>query len=1489
MSIRTFNGCGRNGRGARTLAATLVLALVLQPLAVTAARQDPPPAGQRDPFQPFVPPAAGAPLQAEIAAYNKRLYDELIQVAGTVEGPRIIDDVTYPTYTIAGMVLTSKAYVRQLMSFVSDLSDLAKLTRAQKVARITRMMAHAAEAQRWNALARSVYSNANVRMGNTTVGRATYRLIDAELAAAKARGDVATAAFLEHARTLTHDAMAQAFDQRRLQAQDQDPLLSVNFFWRELAEGGDPASFIDEFDATTRAAIDQGHAEISRVRDISTVEGYAEFLEDKYSRTRAEAAGLLGEHSMKLIASLQDFAAAHESLRGTQQQVEQLEIALIVGGIAVVAIFVAPAAALAGSAYVPAAEVGAAGLAVLGAGVQLVHDGQRLYAIQTELTNTEAGQGVLGAAAVDALRQQRSTAAVGLLLDTAFAALSVAQFKAARTALQEARIAREAEHALANAVPAGAAAVTHEVTDAAGILKRIDTAALKAHIRVADAVDPAFFTKAGLAPRHTVQIGGQTFHLSTPFNGVGGRATIIAFQETGAGTVIPRTFYMSGEHGVWRAATGYSGFEQLVLKGPRQSNGRFVNESAADIAAELQGPLSRWASEQPMITLADDAAHRAAYGHLEGGHVGKEFGALVDEADALGTLPRTPGAAPNFTAGPLDRWTYVHPEYGLVEGFTYASHDGGVIYVVLRDARGRVFVPSIQQGEATVTGFGTRAGAIKSDLTVPPLARGRGAYVDNPNFGNDLTNLFHGHLPPALPGTSALPGTAAAAGGAANPAAINALASAHPAVQRGAQRALELGATTDDVNAMLRIAANPDPRVGLEAGKALAQVGQLDDLMAVARRAGVPQTEIDAMLQTARAGGVIGLADMPVALLRAAANQQRVPILVDTAWDIVDRTGKVVVADAPGSRVLQFFRDTLPENLLRTDLVALFNLRANLSFLKNGRAVALTPDEVALLQRVVAHPDAARMYAFISDERVLLRVFDEDLLATGRRYLNAPSAPAVGAATPAAVPAGTDIVTEALPGGLLVLTGRDADAAMQRQIDRAVSTGAPAPPQSTPAGPVPPPTASEPLPAVTPAAPRQVGSLHTLPGTTPLAGDYADGSLGSVRFALDDALTAAGFDMSGSFRTNAADGTVTYEDGEVKVTGRSRDGHLVIDTALADGTAVSTGQTGQPDVDPIEFEILPGAEPEDETALHLDEPDDFVSLNDPSLMTVGSDPTTQAMIAILDDGGGALTVEPADGRAPSMLSAMARRLTGALAVLLPGRRGVLASTAAFSSRTEPVRELWLAPMSVGGRRQASQPIRIVMTSLGTSTGEAFEIQVINDGPEPVRLSGSLVLQPIAKEAQAAVQRQLQRALPRGAMTARLNAYCLEFLRQPPGPGALFRIAPPGMQKQFGAMRGVLDASRRLRDAGVLQPDSEPKAYFHAIRQWAIWTKAQQFTRDGFARAFVDHTRKNIQAAGRPWSQQLEQALRGVVPGRWRDITRVLAEVDAAVGGGNAQR
>lgn len=1474
MSFRQWTG--RRQKAARRIAVSLILVLVLQPVAVrTAARPQAPPQ-PAPPFSPFTPPPA---TPSEFEQFSQRIYDELIQKAQQVQGPRIIDDVTYPTYTIAGMVLTAKVYERQLMGFVSQLADLAKLTREQKIARIKQMMAIATEAQPWATLLRSATGNAMVRMQVTSVGRQTIKDIEAAIDAARARGDLNTVAFLEHLTTLPYDAMVQALIDRRLQILDQDPLLSVNRLWVDLLEGGDPAQYFDEFDAAVRAAMDQAYAEISRVRDINTVEGYSEFLKDRYARARMAAAALFGERSGKLIANLNDFAAAHESLRGTQEQVAQLEMAAIVGGIAVIAIFLAPAAALAGTTYVSVAEVGAAGLGVLAAGVQLVHDGQRLYAVQTDLSNAQAGQAVFGGVAVQTLRDKRDSVAGMALLDLAFAALSLQQFRAASTALTKARLAREAE-TLANAIPAGAAATTLDVTDAAAIVRRIDAGALKAHRRVGSAFDPAFYIKAGVGPQRTVQIGGQTFHLSAPFE-ANGRLTILAFQETGAGAVIPRTFYLSGEHGVWRVATGYSGFESLLLKGPRQRGGTFVNESAADLAAELQGPLTRWANEKPVLQLSDDAAERAAMDHLEAGAEGVEFDRVVRAEDIVEAVPRTAGAAPNFAAGPLDRWTFQHPLYGLVEGFTYKSIDGDILYVVIRDAQGRVFVPSIQPAGSTITGFGTRASAHQAtDLTTTPLRhapRGRGGYVDNPTYGNDLNGAFRGNLPPALPGSNAMPSTAPAAG--------------TTAVQRGADRAIALGASQAEVHSMLRILGNSDRRFGEEVARAFSQIGELPDLMAAARRAGVPQAEIDAMLQTARAGGVVGLAEMPVHLLRAAANRQNVTILVDTPWDVLNQTGQVVVSDAPATRFMQFFRDTMPNTVLRTDLVALFNLRAHLSFLRNGRAVVMTPQEIELLRRVVGHPDAARMYAFLADERVLVRVFDEGALETGRRFLNAPNhqALATGRATlSGAAPAVATGSSVLLPGSPLVLSGRTADEAMARHADRAqtanVPANAPAPgPASTP---TPPSTPS------LPAGPPSVGSLPKLPDSTPLSGDYADGTVSSVRFALDDALQAAGYDMTGSFRTNAQTGIVTYEDGVVKVTARASGGRLLIAAVPDTGTTGTTGQAQTPMAPPIEFTIEPGARPEkeDESRLDLDDMDDAVSLNDPSVMTANTDDVVQAMIASLAEGG-VLVVQPGARRDPPMLAAFGRRLLGALNMLRPGGRGVAAASAAFAPRSERRAEIWLAPIagSEGSATNAAHPIRMVLTSLGASTGEAFEVQVINDGAAPVRLTGSLVLEPIAKASQAAVHRQLQRAVPRGAMTARLNAYCLEFLRQPPGAGTLFRIAPPEVQKKFASMRSILDASRKLREAGVLTPDSDPKTYFHAIRQWAIWTKAQKFTLDSFGKAFVEHTKKNVQTAGRPWTQQLEQALLGVVPGRWRDITRVLAEADATEGGGRARR
>jgi hypothetical protein len=88
---------------------------------------------------------------------------------------------------------------------------------------------------------------------------------------------------------------------------------------------------------------------------------------------------------------------------------------------------------------------------------------------------------------------------------------------------------------------------------------------------------------------------------------------------------------------------------------------------------------------------------------------------------------------------------------------------------------------------------------------------------------------------------------------------------------------------------------------------------------------------------------------------------------------------------------------------------------------------------------------------------------------------------------------------------------------------------------------------------------------------------------------------------------------------------------------------------------------------------------------------------------------------------------------------------------------------------------------------------------------------------------------------------------------------------------------VLQAEQRLEQLGKLAPDIDPTLYFHQLRQWALWTKAQGFTSDTFAKAFVDHARKNLEAAKQPWTKAIESQIASLVPHRWQEITAVLQE------------
>jgi hypothetical protein len=194
------------------------------------------------------------------------------------------------------------------------------------------------------------------------------------------------------------------------------------------------------------------------------------------------------------------------------------------------------------------------------------------------------------------------------------------------------------------------------------------------------------------------------------------------------------------------------------------------------------------------------------------------------------------------------------------------------------------------------------------------------------------------------------------------------------------------------------------------------------------------------------------------------------------------------------------------------------------------------------------------------------------------------------------------------------------------------------------------------------------------------------------------------------------------------------------------------------------------------------------------------------------------------------------------------------------------------------------PVRGYLTSLGLSTGDAFRFQFVNDGADPVTVEADgLVVEPLEPAASEALRREAASLPAGGGVTADATGYCLELHRLPPVAGLMFRVAGASAQRQFAPARRILAESRRLFDAGALVPDSDPHAYFDSIRQWAIWTHEERLNARTFTDALVEHTRRNVEAAGQQWTTPIEQAVRAAAPHRWQDVQKVLQA--AGAGGG----
>jgi hypothetical protein len=204
------------------------------------------------------------------------------------------------------------------------------------------------------------------------------------------------------------------------------------------------------------------------------------------------------------------------------------------------------------------------------------------------------------------------------------------------------------------------------------------------------------------------------------------------------------------------------------------------------------------------------------------------------------------------------------------------------------------------------------------------------------------------------------------------------------------------------------------------------------------------------------------------------------------------------------------------------------------------------------------------------------------------------------------------------------------------------------------------------------------------------------------------------------------------------------------------------------------------------------------------------------------------------------------------------------------------------------KTEAPPEIQAMFVSLGVATGDAFEVTAINGGERPVKIAAdAVVLEPLASGGGNQVRKSMQDAITKRGPTApaptraHVSGYCMDYFKQPPTAGGIFRVASAQLQEQFAPLRHVLQAEQRLEQVGKLVPDIDPTEYFHQLRQWAVWTKAQGFTSDTFAKAFVDHAKKNFAAARQPWTKEIESQIASLVPHRWQDITAVLQEATKA--------
>jgi len=184
---------------------------------------------------------------------------------------------------------------------------------------------------------------------------------------------------------------------------------------------------------------------------------------------------------------------------------------------------------------------------------------------------------------------------------------------------------------------------------------------------------------------------------------------------------------------------------------------------------------------------------------------------------------------------------------------------------------------------------------------------------------------------------------------------------------------------------------------------------------------------------------------------------------------------------------------------------------------------------------------------------------------------------------------------------------------------------------------------------------------------------------------------------------------------------------------------------------------------------------------------------------------------------------------------------------------------------------------ISLISNGNSTGQSFVMQMVDRSGEvkDVALPEGTVLQPLKRDSKKEIAQKASTAA-RHMLTQNVSAFCLEYAKLPPEAGMFYRVADKALQEQYKPLISYIKAGRKLFSDGKFQPDSKPDQYATSIMQFTIWALIGHWDEKSFAQMFLERTKKNAEANGVKWTKEMENAILAAAPGRWRDISQVVA-------------